>query len=116
MKKALKQLIDALDRVYEEHEELGDSAVRDQMYNAIHKGFIVPELGYTLPAEFGMFSDEGNKLVRSALKKFLAHPDLLAASKSLMTPESRLAAFQDGDVESREGCNYDEYFGYAEKP
>jgi len=116
MKKALKQLINALDKIFEEHEELGDSAVRDQMYNAVHKGFIVPQPGYELPVEFGMFSDEGNELVRRALQKFLAHPDVAAASKSLNTPEARLEAFQNTDVESSDGNTYDEYFGYAEKP
>lgn len=116
MKKALKQLIDALDKVFEEHAEVGDTDVREQMYDAVHKGFIMPQPGYKLPAEFGMFSDEGDRLVRTAMEEFLAHPDVAAASRSLKTPEARLAAFQDIDVESSEGNTYDEYFGYAEKP
>ena len=116
MKKALRQLINALDKIFEEHEEVGDTAVREEMYDAVHKSFIVPQAGYKLPAKFGMFSVEGDKLVRTALQKFLAHPDVAAASKSLKTPEARLAAFQDMDVESSEGNIYDEYFGYAEKP
>jgi hypothetical protein len=98
------------------HEEVGDTDVREQMYDAVHRGFIVPQPGYELPAKFGMFSDEGDKLVRVALQKFLAHPDVVAAAKSLKTPEARLAGFQDTDVESSEGNTYDEYFGYAEKP
>jgi hypothetical protein len=116
MKKALKQLINALDKVFEEHDEVGDTDVREQMYDAVHKGFIVPQPGYKLPARFGMFSDEGNELVRAALQRFLAHPEVVAASRSLKTPEARLAAFQDVDVESSEGNTCDEYFGYAEKP
>jgi len=116
MKKALKQLIDALDKVFDEYEEVGDTDVREQMYEAVHKGFIVPQTGYALPAKFGMFSDDGDKKVRAALQKFLAYPDVVAASQSLKTPETRLAAFQDADVESSEGNTYDEYFGYAEKP
>jgi hypothetical protein len=116
MKKALKQLINTLDKVFEEHEEVGDTDVREQMYEAVHKVFIVQQEGYTLPDRFGMFSDEGEKKVRAALVKFLVHPDVLAASKSLKTPEERLAAFQDADVESSEGNTYDEYFGHSEKP
>jgi hypothetical protein len=116
MKKALKQLINALDQVFEEHEEVGDTDVREQMYDAVYKGFIVPQAGYTVPASFGMFSEEGNKLVRTAIQKFLAHPEIAAAAKSLKTPEARLAAFQDTSVESNEGNTYDEYFGYAETP
>jgi len=116
MKKSLKQLINALDKVFEEHEEVGDTDVREQMYDTVRKGFIVPQLGYAPPAKFGMFSDEGDKKVRAALQKFLAHPEVAVASKSLKTPEARLAAFQDTDAESSEGNTYDEYFGYAEKP
>jgi len=116
MKKALKQLINALDKVFEEHEEVGDTDVREQMYDAVHKGFIVPETGYELPPKFGMFTDEADKQVRAALQKFLEHPEVTAAADSLDTPEARLAAFQDIEVESNEGNTYDEYFGYAEKP
>jgi hypothetical protein len=98
MKKALKQLINTLDKVFEEHEEVG------------------PQPGYELPAEFGIFSDEGDRKVRAALKKFLTHPELAAAATRLKTPKERLDAFQDNDVESSEGNTYDEYFGYAESP
>ena len=116
MKKALKQLINALDKIFEVHEEVGDTAVREFMYDAVHKSFIMPKPDYTLPSEFGMFSKDGNKKVRAAIQKFLAHPELIAAVKSLKTPKARLDAFQDTSVESSEGNSYDEYFGYAESP
>jgi hypothetical protein len=116
MKKALKQLINALDRVFAEHEEVGDTAVRQFMYDAVHKSFIVPQPGYELPVEFGMFSEEGNKKVRAALSKFLMHPEVKAAATRLKTPIERLDSFQDIDVESSEGNAYDEYFGYADAP
>jgi hypothetical protein len=116
MKTALKQLIIALDKVFEEHEEVGDTAVREFMYDAVRKSFIVPQAGYELPKEFGMFSKEGNLRVRTVLKKFLAHPEVAAAAKKLKTPKERLDAFQDVEVESPEGNTYDEYFGYADAP
>jgi hypothetical protein len=116
MKNALKQLIDALDEVSAEHEEVGDTAVRQFMYDAVHKSFIVPQRGYELPDEFGMFSEEGNKKVHAALSKFLAHPEVAAAATTLKTPEERLQAFQDTYVESSEANTQDEYFGYAQAP
>lgn len=116
MKRALKQLINALDKVFEEHDEVGDTDVREQMYDAVHKAFIVPRAGYELPEKFGMFSPEGNALVRAALKKFLAHKEIAAAAESLKTAEERLAAFQDVEVESSDGNTIDEYFGHAESP
>src|SRR5271156_4085790 len=54
MKKALRQLISALDRVSAEHAEVGDPAVREFMYDVVHKAFIAPQRGYDLPDEFGM--------------------------------------------------------------
>jgi hypothetical protein len=116
MKKALKKLIDELDDVFGEHEEVGDTYVREQMYDAVHKGFIEPLPEYALPSTFGMFSDEGNAKVRVALQEFLAHADVIKAANTLYTPEARLAAFQDIDVKSSQGNTYDEYFGYAEAP
>lgn len=116
IKKALKQFLTALDAVFDEYEEVGDTAVREQMTDAIYFGFIEPRQRYKLPATFGMFSDQGNKLVRGAIEKFLAHPEVIAAGKTLKTSEERINAFQDGDARSSEGNAFDEYFGYTNKP
>ena len=43
-------------------------------------------------------------------------PEVVTAAKGLKTPKERLAAFQNVEVESKEGNTYDEYFGYAEAP
>src|SRR5712692_10758339 len=99
MKKALKQLINALDKVFEEFEEVGDTAVREFMYDAVRKSFIVPQVGFELPDEFGMFSEEGNRKVRAALREFLTHPEVAAAATKLKTAKERLDAFQDVEVE-----------------
>ncbi len=116
MKQALEQLLNALDRVFEEHEEVGDTAVREAMYDAVSKSFVLPEAGYTLPTKFQMFSAEGNQAVHAALRDFLAHPEIAAAAESLKTPEERLAAFQDSDAESSDGNIVEEYFGYSDAP
>ncbi len=116
IKQALRQFLAALDKIFEKHEELGDTDVREQMYRAIYRGFIQPQPGYSLPRKFGMFSDQGNDLLRAALHGFLAHAEILAAARTLKTPEDRFAALQDGTVKTREGTTYFEYFGYANKP
>ena len=115
IKKALKQFLTALDKIYAKHQEVGDSDVRDQMYAAVYRSFIQPQRGWSLPAKFGMFSDKGNDLVRVALHKFLKHPEILAASRALNSPKDRFASFQDDDVETREGTTCFEYFGYSNK-
>ena len=111
MKKALKQLLNSLDKVFEDHEELGDTDVRERLADVIQQAFIDRKVGYVVPDEFGMFSDEGNEKVKSALAKFLAHPDVVATGKKLATPKERLDAFANVEVESSEGNTYDEYFG-----
>jgi hypothetical protein len=83
------------------------------MYQAIYRGFIKPQPGYSLPEKLGMFSDKGNDLVRAALHGFLIHPEVVAASRLLKTPEDRFAALQDSDVETTEGNNFIEYFGIS---
>jgi hypothetical protein len=112
MKTALKQLLNALDKIVDDgQEELMDTDVRERMHDAVYKTLVDPQPDYQLPAEFGMFSPEGNAQVRAALSKFLAHPEV-AQAKKLPTPKARLDAFQDIDVESAGGNTYDEYFGY----
>jgi hypothetical protein len=116
MKNALKALLDDLDRVYESHEEVGDTAVREALADAISQAFITPRAGYVLPSSFEMFSKQGDAQVRAALARFLSHAETVAAAKALSTPEHRLAAFQDVDVRSSAGRTYDEYFGESEAP
>jgi hypothetical protein len=116
MKTALKRLLDDLDGISEQHEEVGDTDVREQMYVAIRKGFIMPEAGYVVPSSFGMFSWSGNRRVRVAIARFLADPELASVSQACQTPQARLDWFQDSDVRSNTGTVYDEFFGYATEP
>ncbi|HWN96121.1 MAG TPA: hypothetical protein VNT99_13875 [Methylomirabilota bacterium] len=116
IKKALRQLLVALDKIFERHEEIGDTDVREKMFAAIHFGFIKPKRGYKLPAKFGMFSEPADKLVHAVLQEFLRHPEVLAARKLLKTPEDRMTAFQDDDVETRVSTSFFDYFGYSSKP
>jgi hypothetical protein len=115
IKNALKQLLTAFDKIQNQHEEIGDSDVRDRMYKAIYRSFIQPRRGHSLPNEFGTFCDKGNGLVHAALHKFLTHQEIVAASRKLKSPEDRFAAFQDDDVETSEGTICFEYFGYSNK-
>jgi hypothetical protein len=114
--KALKQLLTVLDAIFDKHEEVGDTVVREKMTDAIYFGFIEPQRQYKLPAAFGMFSERGNQIVHSAIEKFLAHLEVVAASKTLKTAEERIKAFRDNDVKSVEGNTFSEYFGYTNKP
>lgn len=56
MKKALKQLLNSLDKLAEgDHDEVLDTDVREQMHDVVYKTLVEPVAGYELPEEFGMF-------------------------------------------------------------
>lgn len=113
MKQALKELIADLIKVEEQHGEVCDTAVREELFIAIHHSFIVPKPAYSLPKDLAMFSAAGNKKVRSVLQKFLQHPDVVSAKTELDTPEARQEAFLD-DVYVNGYC-VDEFFICPEK-
>jgi hypothetical protein len=112
MKKSLKALLNAMDKIAEDYEEVLDTDVREQMRDAIEKSLLAPVAGYTLPEEFGMFAPKGNAKVKAALAKFIEAAKGEAAAARLKTRADRLRAFQDIDLKSRKGNTYDEYFGY----
>ncbi|HMP01200.1 MAG TPA: hypothetical protein PKC45_01745 [Gemmatales bacterium] len=112
MKKALKVLLNDLDKVAEEFDEVTDTDVREQMRDAIEKAVLDPVRGYKLPSAFGMFEPEGDAQVRAVLAKFIAAAKAEAKAAGLKTRADRLRAFQNIDVESRAGNFYDDYFGH----
>ncbi len=114
MRQALSSLLNEMGKIAKEFEEVSDTYVREQMSEAIYHSFIEPLAGYILPNEFGMFSNEGNVAVRAALVKFVVEANIEADRLRLQTPQIRLDAFQDNDVQSLEGNTYDEYFGHRD--
>ena len=107
----LKQLLTRMNEIEEIHDELCDTHVRDQVHDAIFDAFILPKSDYILPDGFGMSSRTGDKCIRSALVTFIRKATNLATKANLEPGLPRLASFQDGDVASKNGTTYDEYFG-----
>lgn len=114
MKAELKALLNRLETIAEEHGEVTDTDVREQMYAAVYHGFIAQTPGYELPTEFGLFEEEGNEAVRSALADFIEAARTAAQGDGLNTAEKRFDGFQDGSVLSDGGSPYDEFFGHSE--
>ena len=110
----LKQLLDRLDTIGEEHEEVGDTATRDQISTVIYHRFFQLEKDYPIPDTLGMFTETANQQVKAALVEFLQTAPSIALEQGLESAESRLSAFQNEDVASSDGSYYDDYFGYAE--
>src|SRR6516165_3029968 len=114
MKKLVKALLNAMDRIEEGHAEVTDTEVRVNMRKTITDGFIDPKPGFVLPEDFGMADDEGNAKVKAALARFLAKARDWAQTAGISTAEARLRAFQD-DVQSNDGSEYDMYFNHVDR-
>jgi hypothetical protein len=114
MKKLLRRLLNRLGRIGEKYEEVYDTEVREAMGNAVFAGFIRARRNYALPDDFAMFQPEGNKAVKEALGEYIAAANARAAELGLTSFHDRLAAFQDGEVESTDGNFFDDFFGWAD--
>lgn len=112
--KALKTLLDDLEVIGMEHMEVEDTDVREQMYAVIYHGFIEQTPGAALPDTFGMFEDEGNRAVKSALRRFLSAAVPEATQLGLTQAKDRFRAFENGAITSEGGKSYDDFFGSAE--
>jgi hypothetical protein len=72
MEVTLRRLLNRLDTIAEEHEEVGDTDVRESMSITVFNGFLRPTSDFELPDSYAMFSEQGDQLVRQALAEFLS--------------------------------------------
>lgn len=111
---ALRELLEHLYEVSQEHGEIFDTDCREQMFDAVYSGFIKPKPGYVLPDAFGLYQPEGNQTVRTALEKYIQTVVPVADGLGL-SPQERLDAFQDyGVTVGEDGLSPDEFFGWLE--
>ena len=116
IKNALRELLNTLDKLNEKHRGMGDTVVREQLSAAMIDYFVLASPGKDFPLSgyYVKFTDQGNAEVHEALAQFLTHPEVKAALTQL-TPQERLDAFQDEEVESGNyRSTYDNYFGWVE--
>ncbi len=111
--KALKNLLNDLSAVGDDHSEVEDTDVREQMYAAVFHGFIEQTPGFELPGFFGMFEDEGNERVKASLARFVADAIPEAKKLGFSSPSQRFAAFENGSITSDSGQPFDDFFGSA---
>ncbi|WP_147274353.1 hypothetical protein [Bremerella cremea] len=113
MRDALKRLLNLLDEIGNEHEELFDSDVRQNIRNAIMEGFVRHRLKYEIPQDFGMFSEDGNTAVRNAISEYVATGNKKADELEIRTFHDRLNVMQDDSVCSVNGNDYEEFLGHS---
>lgn len=111
---ALVRLLDTLDGISTQHGEVHDTMVREMTFDSLYRGFLRDGNTGEVGDRFGMFSDEGNAAVKSALASFFSDPAVVNTRHACASPQERLNAFQAPGIASGEGSTTDEYFGYVD--
>ena len=113
MRAALVRFLDALEAIGAEHEEVYDTDVRERLAAVIEQRLITKPHDVDVPDELGMFSVEGNRLVREALVSYLAEAAPRADALNL-DEAARRAAVWDGEAASSNGTPVDEFLGWVD--
>jgi hypothetical protein len=114
MEELLRQLLNRLEQIGNDHEELYDTECRERMGNAVMDGFVRDKSGFVLGSNFGLHAEEANLAVKEALAEYIANAKAKAAELGITDFHERRAAFQNSDVESdEEGSFYDDFFGHS---
>jgi hypothetical protein len=111
MEEALLVLLQRLEVIEQSHDGLGDTNVRDHMGADIFRGFLRPQSGFLPSGEYGM-EPEANRLIAEALVEYCCAANEAAGRAGLTTFQERVAAFQNSNVRTASGADYNDYFGY----
>ncbi len=114
MNKILLELLQELENIGRDRDEIYDTICRDKMSEAIHDGFLLPQINYQLPDNFYLCTKSRNERVKIALQRYIIQANKIADVKN-MNFHARLAAFQDDSVCTAppRKCEFDDFFGWA---
>lgn len=105
-----------LEGIGDEHQELYDTDVREALAETLSWYFVWDRPQDRLPVSYGMFSEEADDAVASAVASFLGDASVLAERAGLPVGQPRLDALQDESIETPGGNTFDMFVGYAEEP
>ena len=113
MRDALIRFLDTLEAIGEDHEEVYDTDVREQLGEAIERNLIIPAGPIETPTKLGMFSDEADERVAAALGAYLTEARR-QADELRLDEVARRRAVWDPDATSTSGATVDEFLGWVE--
>ncbi|BDI34157.1 hypothetical protein CCAX7_62080 [Capsulimonas corticalis] len=108
MKAAILKLVGTLDAIALDHPEVWDSAVREQIYLALERGYADADETYVLPKHFAMFSRKADARVREAVCAFIQTALAAAEAAGLEGSAARCRALDEAGegVVSRRGLRF----------
>ena len=108
---SLAALLEDLETVGHEHEEIFDTDVRERLWTFLEARFIQHDKKTSIPAEFGMFTPEGNESIRAVFARNTEHLDTIIDVFSLDTYEKRKLTLTNPKLTSAAGNRLDDLFG-----
>ena len=91
----LKQVMEELEEIGRSNDELYDTVVRENLFEAVCAGFLKPQPGFRIYDDFGMDSQEANRRVGAALERYIQ----AAGERAQWTPLGRCPVRGFGDLE-----------------
>lgn len=108
---SMAALLEDLESLGQEHEELYDTDVREQLWACVEAGLIKQLPGFRAPAEFGMFTPEANAKLARIMEENLERLRTVFDAFKLNTEAKRLASFQNPNLHTESGKTVNEFFG-----
>ena len=113
MERALREFLERLEDIEEEHDGLGETDVREHMGDDILRGFLRLEPGFVPLGQYGL-DPAADRLVTDAIAMFVKAAGAAAKRERIDSFHARLAAFQNDEVRTVIGSDYNDFFGYKD--
>ena len=114
MEQVLRNFLNRLEAIEEGCDGFGDTIVRDFMGGDILRGFLRLEPDFKPSGEYDLDPAEANARVAEAIARFVREAREAADREGLSTFQQRLAAFQNLEVRTDRGLDYNDFFGYKD--
>lgn len=116
LESSVVSLLEQLEQISNEHEEVTDTDVRESMHLTLTWYFVWAQDRTRFPRSFGMFTADGDRLVKNALLKFLEDAERSGELSNIPIGQARLNVLQADSAVTANGMLYDEFIGHRDIP
>jgi len=103
--------LEDLQQFAERYPEAYDTDVREHLFDVVDAAVIKQSVGYSIPEELGMFSEEANAELAKILKTNIVRINKVFSAFKLDTQEKRRRSFFNAKLHTENGTTVDKFFG-----
>ena len=101
-----------LEAIGDEHEEIYDTEVRENLWSYLEARFIKYDKEAPLPSSFGMFTEDANEKIRQVFAHNASRLDTIIEVFELDTVEKRKTSFTNSKLTTERGSKLEDFFGF----